>query len=105
MHHPGPPAKCQLLSRQHITAPPQFFSSDVANQHHNSVVHRNPPGSLQRDPHEVPWTEMPEKLTVERRRLKESHRLQSELQDTGVALDQCGYRHGGKRRLLALLFP
>src|SRR5260221_12804116 len=75
MDNPRSRDKCQFLSGQNITAPPQFLPTDVAHQHHNSVVDGNPPGSVQRKTHEIVGTEMAEELAVESRRIKKSYRL------------------------------
>src|SRR4030088_2941987 len=75
VHNPRSPAECQFLPGQHITAPPQFLPADVAHQHHDRVVHGDPPGPMQGEANEVVWAEMAEELAVERRGIEESYGL------------------------------
>src|ERR1700693_28673 len=90
MDDPCSPAKCQFLSRQYVTAPPQFFAADVTHEHYKCIVDENPPCSLQRDAHAVLWAEMAEELAVKPRRIKESYGLESGLKEPSVTLDEYG---------------
>src|ERR1700686_1227358 len=75
MDNPPSPAESQFLPGQHITPPPQFLPADVTHQHHDSIVDGNPPGTLQRDAHEIVGAEMAEELGVEPRRVEESYKI------------------------------
>src|ERR1700674_2290066 len=106
MDNPPSPAEARFMPGQHITPPPQFLPADVAHQHHDSIVDGNPPGTLQRDAHEIVRTEMTEELGVEPRRVEESYRLQCGLKQRGVSLDERAYQNRNEQPLLPRpLFP
>src|SRR2546425_11312854 len=69
-------------------------------------VHENPPCPLQRDAHEVLWSEMAEELAVKPRRIEESYGLESGLKESSITLDEHGRQDANECPLAAcFLFP
>src|ERR1700704_4067470 len=93
MNDPCSPSERQFLAWQDIAAPPKLLPADIAHENQNGIVDEDPPGSLQRNTHEIFRTEAAEELVVERGRIEESDGLQRRLKEAGVALDEHGHQN------------
>jgi len=104
MNNPCAPSERQLLAWQDIAAPPKLFPADIAHEYQNCIVEENPPGSVQRNAHEILGTEVVEELAVERGRVEESDGLQGRLKEAGVALYDHAYQNRAEHPFLPCLF-
>src|ERR1700745_273846 len=104
MNSPCGRSERQFLAWQDIAAPPKLFPANIAHEHQNCIVDENPPGSMQRNTHEVRGAEAIEELAVEHGGVEESDGLKSRLKEAGAALDEHGYQNRAKHPFLSCLF-